>query len=218
MYFGLLHLCFRSSCSAGEYLIFFPSLLFCLFAFVLLIFKFLLLSTLSQLLKVIAGAYSENVPVICIVGGPNFNDYGTNRILHHTIGLPDFRQELRCFQTVTYYQAVVNISEDAKELTDTTISTALKESKPVYISVGCNLPAIPHPTFSREPVPFSLPPSTFHKSPSNLKTSFHPECFCCRYPITKHEELVWLKISTMLPIEKSSSMKDWNTLDCVGWI
>ncbi|CAA6656892.1 unnamed protein product [Spirodela intermedia] len=36
----------------------------------------------------IAGAYSENLPVICIVGGPNSNDYGTNRILHHTIGSP----------------------------------------------------------------------------------------------------------------------------------
>ncbi|KAI3752751.1 hypothetical protein L2E82_24788 [Cichorium intybus] len=50
--------------------------------------------------------------------------------------------------------AVVNNLEDAHELMDTAISTALKESKPVYISVGCNLSTIPHPTFSREPVPF----------------------------------------------------------------
>lgn len=57
-----------------------------------------------SVINAIAGAYSENLPVICIVGGPNSNDYGTNRILHHTIGLPDFTQELRCFQTVTCYQ------------------------------------------------------------------------------------------------------------------
>lgn len=57
-----------------------------------------------SVLNAIAGAYSENLPVICIVGGPNSNDYGTNRILHHTIGLPDFSQELRCFQTVTCSQ------------------------------------------------------------------------------------------------------------------
>ncbi|XP_027156810.1 pyruvate decarboxylase 1-like [Coffea eugenioides] len=57
-----------------------------------------------SVLNAIAGAYSENLPVICIVGGPNSNDYGTNRILHHTIGLPDFSQELRCFQTVTCIQ------------------------------------------------------------------------------------------------------------------
>ncbi|KAL3585785.1 hypothetical protein D5086_012652 [Populus alba] len=111
-----------------------------------------------SVLNAIAGANSENLPVICIVGGPNSNDYGTNRILHHTIGLPDFSQELRCFQTVTCYQAVVNNLEDAHEQIDTAISTALKENKPVYISVSCNLSAIPHPTFSREPVPFSLSP------------------------------------------------------------
>ncbi|KAJ6913317.1 pyruvate decarboxylase 2-like [Populus alba x Populus x berolinensis] len=111
-----------------------------------------------SVLNAIAGANSENLPVICIVGGPNSNDYGTNRILHHTIGLPDFSQELRCFQTVTCYQAVVNNLEDAHEQIDTAISTALKENKPVYISVSCNLSAIPHPSFSREPVPFSLSP------------------------------------------------------------
>lgn len=111
-----------------------------------------------SVLNAIAGACSENLPVICIVGGPNSNDYGTNRILHHTIGLPDFSQELRCFQTVTCHQAVVNNLEDAHELIDTAISTALKESKPVYISIGCNLSAIPHPTFARDPVPFFLAP------------------------------------------------------------
>ncbi|KAL4019576.1 hypothetical protein IC575_018328 [Cucumis melo] len=111
-----------------------------------------------SVLNAIAGAYSENLPVICIVGGPNSNDYGTNRILHHTIGLPDFTQELRCFQTVTCYQAIVNDLDDAHEQIDTAISTALKESKPVYISISCNLPGISHPTFARDPVPFFLAP------------------------------------------------------------
>ncbi|KAM7510502.1 hypothetical protein LguiB_009377 [Lonicera macranthoides] len=54
--------------------------------------------------------------------------------------------------------AVVNNLEDAHELIDTAISTSLKESKPVYISVSCNLLDIPHPAFSREPVPFSFSP------------------------------------------------------------
>ncbi|KAI3892155.1 hypothetical protein MKX03_037702 [Papaver bracteatum] len=111
-----------------------------------------------SVINAIAGAYSEDLPVICIVGCPNSNDYGTNRILHHTIGLPDFSQELRCFQTVTCFQAVVNNLDDAHELIDTAISTALKESKPVYISISCNLPAVPHPTFTEEPVPFYLAP------------------------------------------------------------
>ncbi|GAB2298609.1 Pyruvate decarboxylase 1 [Dionaea muscipula] len=112
-----------------------------------------------SILNAIAGAYSENLPVICIVGGPNSNDYGTNRILHHTIGLPDFTQELRCFQAVTCTQAIVSNLDDAHELIDTAISTALKESKPVYISISCNLSGLPHPTFAKDPVPFYLPPS-----------------------------------------------------------
>ncbi|PWA43533.1 thiamine pyrophosphate (TPP)-dependent enzyme [Artemisia annua] len=116
-----------------------------------------------SVLNAIAGAYSENLSLICIVGGPNSNDYGTNRIIHHTIGVSDFNQELRCFQTVTCYQVVVNNLEDAHEQIDTAISTALKESKPVYISIGCNLAAIPHPSFSREPIPFSLSPKLSNK-------------------------------------------------------
>ncbi|KAF8749376.1 hypothetical protein HU200_012715 [Digitaria exilis] len=103
-------------------------------------------------------ADGENLPVICIVGGPNSNDYGTNRVLHHTIGLPDFSQELRCFQPVTCHQAVVNNLDDAHEQIDRAISTALRESKPVYISVSCNLPGMPHPTFTAEPVPYFLAP------------------------------------------------------------
>ncbi|KAL9255209.1 Pyruvate decarboxylase 4-like protein [Drosera capensis] len=112
-----------------------------------------------SVINAIAGAYSENLPVICMVGGPNSNDYGTNRIIHHTIGETDFGQELRCFQNVTCHQAVINNLDDAHEQIDTAISTALKESKPVYISISCNLPALPHPAFAREPVPFFLDPS-----------------------------------------------------------
>ncbi|KAG7037001.1 Pyruvate decarboxylase 4, partial [Cucurbita argyrosperma subsp. argyrosperma] len=116
-----------------------------------------------SVLNAIAGAYSENLPVICIVGGPNTNDFGTNRILHHTIGLFDFSQELRCFQTVTCFQAVINNMEEAHAQIDKAISTALAESKPVYISISCNLPGIPHPTFMRDPIPFSISPRLSNK-------------------------------------------------------
>lgn len=60
-----------------------------------------------SLINAIAGAYSEDLPLVCIVGAPNSNEYGSNKILHHTIGLPDFSQELRCFQNVTCYQVVL---------------------------------------------------------------------------------------------------------------
>jgi len=55
-------------------------------------------------------------------------------------------------------QAVVNNLDDAHEQIDTAIATALRESKPVYISVSCNLAGLSHPTFSREPVPLFISP------------------------------------------------------------
>ncbi|OAE27928.1 hypothetical protein AXG93_3309s1250 [Marchantia polymorpha subsp. ruderalis] len=111
----------------------------------------------------IAGAYSENLPVICIVGGPNSHDYGTSRILHHTIGHPDFSQELRCFQTVT-----LNDLNSAHEQVDYAISTSIRESKPVYISVSCNLPHISNPSFVPD-LPFG--PQTRISNPATLQAS-----------------------------------------------
>ncbi|KHN26768.1 Pyruvate decarboxylase isozyme 2 [Glycine soja] len=111
-----------------------------------------------SILNAIAGAYCEDLPIICIVGGPNSNDYGSNKILHHSIGLPDYTQELCCFQPVTCHQVVVNNLDDAHERIDTAIATALRESKPVYISIACNLSAIPHHSFIDQPLPFYLTP------------------------------------------------------------
>ncbi|CAM6114831.1 unnamed protein product [Calypogeia fissa] len=109
-----------------------------------------------SVINAIAGAYSQNLPVICIVGGPNSNDYGTSRILHHTIGIPDFSQEYRAFQEVTCAQQVITDVNNAHEQIDRAISTALLESKPVYISVSCNLANVSHPSFIRDPVPYYM--------------------------------------------------------------
>ncbi|CAL5424610.1 unnamed protein product [Camellia sinensis] len=47
---------------------------------------------------------------------------------------------------------------------DTAISTALKERKPAYINICCNLPSILHPTFNREPIPLMLSPWSSNKN------------------------------------------------------
>ena len=57
-----------------------------------------------SVINAVAGAYSESLPLIVITGGPNSNDYGTSRILHHTTGLPNFHQEAACFKEVTAAQ------------------------------------------------------------------------------------------------------------------
>jgi hypothetical protein len=90
-------------------------------------------------------AYSVlDLPVVCIVGGPNSNKYGTNRVLHYTISLPDFSQELRGFQAIAYYQAIINNLDDAQEQMDMAIAMVLRKSKQVYVSVSYNMADLFH--------------------------------------------------------------------------
>ncbi|KAA8517430.1 hypothetical protein F0562_017723 [Nyssa sinensis] len=110
-----------------------------------------------SVVNAIAGAFCESIPLLCIVGAPHSNYYGTNATLHHAIAPLDFNKELRCFEPITCYQAVVNDLEDAHEKIDAAITTALKESKPVIISISSNLPGRPHPSFNQKPIPFCFP-------------------------------------------------------------
>lgn len=41
---------------------------------------------------------------------------------------------------------------------DFAIAEALRQQKPVYISISCNLPGLPYPTFDEVPVPFAISP------------------------------------------------------------
>jgi TPP-dependent 2-oxoacid decarboxylase len=46
--------------------------------------------------------------------------------------------------------------DDAHELVDRAISTCLNESKPVYISVSCNIANTVHPSFTRSTIPYAI--------------------------------------------------------------
>ncbi|URE00240.1 Pyruvate decarboxylase [Musa troglodytarum] len=62
-----------------------------------------------SVLNAIAGAYSENPSVVCIVGGHNSDDYGTNRILlHHAILSVHRRPQIRTglSRITLYFQAI----------------------------------------------------------------------------------------------------------------
>jgi len=105
-----------------------------------------------SLINAIAGAYSDDLPVIVISGGPNSNDFGTNRILHHTIGLPERNQQYEMFKQVTVEAVIITNSIDAPTLIDRAISTALIKMKPVYIEICCNIAE----QLVNTPVPMSI--------------------------------------------------------------
>ncbi|KAL3161234.1 Pyruvate decarboxylase 1 [Trebouxia sp. C0009 RCD-2024] len=105
-----------------------------------------------SVINAIAGAYSENLPVICIVG-----DEGVQRSYmyagkHH----PACTLQLHMLGIVLQTQ-IVHI-EDAYGLMDSAVAAAMRNSKPVYISICCNMAGEVHPSFGGDPVPFALTP------------------------------------------------------------
>ena len=97
----------------------------------------------------VAGAYAERLPVIFVSSGPNTNDAGENHILHHTMGTHDFFDQYEVCRQVTCAAVRILHPDNAPALIDEAISTALRERKPAYIEIACNLSAAPCP----EPAP-----------------------------------------------------------------
>lgn len=91
----------------------------------------------------VAGAYAENLPVIFVSGGYNTNDEVANHLLHHTIGTHDLTYQYEIFRQVTCASVRILNAENAPLLIDHAIVTALREQKPAYIEIACNLAAAP---------------------------------------------------------------------------
>jgi pyruvate decarboxylase len=87
----------------------------------------------------LAGAYAEDLPVILISGSPNTNDLGANHLLHHTLGTLNFQYQSEIARQITCEAVAITYPEDAPYLIDKAIRAALREKKPVYIEIPCNL-------------------------------------------------------------------------------
>ena len=98
----------------------------------------------------VAGAYAENLPVIFVSAGYNTNDEVANHLLHHTIGTRDLSYQYEMFRQVTCAAVRILNFENAPSLIDHAIVTALRERKPAYIEIACNLAAAP----CNKPAPF----------------------------------------------------------------
>jgi indolepyruvate decarboxylase len=94
-------------------------------------------------LNAIGGAYAENLPVILISGTPNTNDRSTEHLLHHTLGTHDFLYQLEIAKRLTCAAVSITSAFDAPGQIDYAIRTALREKKPAYIGIACNIAAAP---------------------------------------------------------------------------
>lgn len=90
-------------------------------------------------MNAVGGAYSEDVPLILISGAPNTNDYGTGNILHHTIGTSHYHYQMEMLRHITCAANGILNAEEAPAKIDHVIRTALKERKPAYLEIPCNL-------------------------------------------------------------------------------
>lgn len=111
-----------------------------------------------------AGAYSEDLPVLVVSGGPNTNDAPANHLLHHTLGEHDFYQAARCFEPVVAGTFTIRHAEDAPRMIDAAVTTCLARRKPVYLEIACNLAGAEIP----EPPPLTLPPEPLSSDPAAL--------------------------------------------------
>ena len=100
----------------------------------------------------VAGAYAESLPVIFVSAGYNTNDPSANHLLHHTLGTHDFSYQYEAFRNVTCAAVRILCAENAPSLIDHAVLTALRERKPAYIEIACNLSDAPCP----QPVPFDI--------------------------------------------------------------
>lgn len=94
-------------------------------------------------LNAIGGAYAENLPVILISGAPNSNDHASGHLLHHTLGTHDFQYQLEIAKRLTCAAVSVQTAAEAPALIDHAIRAALRERKPAYIEIACNISGAP---------------------------------------------------------------------------
>src|SRR5271166_3007241 len=93
-------------------------------------------------LNAIAGAYAESVPVVHIVGTPALAAIQTGTTRHHNLPGRDYGHFARMAAEVTAAQADLR-PDTAPEEIDRVLSTALRTSRPVYLTIPADVAGIP---------------------------------------------------------------------------
>jgi len=87
----------------------------------------------------IAGAYSEYVPIVHIVGYPSTSSQRDGALLHHTLGNGDFTVFSRMSKEISCAVSMLNHQHEAAMLIDNAIRECYLQSRPVYISLPSDM-------------------------------------------------------------------------------
>ncbi|ATL70509.1 alpha-keto acid decarboxylase family protein [Nocardia terpenica] len=95
----------------------------------------------------VAGSFAERVPMVHLAVGPAQEMERSGAILHHTTGDGDYERFARAHEQITCAQAVLRPGTAGAEI-DRVLTTALRESRPVYLRLPADVAAerIPAPT------------------------------------------------------------------------
>jgi pyruvate decarboxylase len=90
-------------------------------------------------INAIAGSYAEHVPVVHVVGSPARHLQESGAVVHHTLG--DGRSGVfrEIHEKVTVASSALRDARTAPQVIDDSIIQCLRESRPVYIDLPCDL-------------------------------------------------------------------------------
>ncbi|KAJ4300747.1 hypothetical protein N0V90_002835 [Kalmusia sp. IMI 367209] len=87
----------------------------------------------------IAGAYSEYVPIVHIVGYPTTTAQRDGLLLHHTLGNGDFNVFSKMSAQISCAVSMLNHQHEAATLIDNAIRECILQSRPVYIALPTDM-------------------------------------------------------------------------------
>ncbi|KAF2444283.1 pyruvate decarboxylase [Karstenula rhodostoma CBS 690.94] len=87
----------------------------------------------------IAGAYSEYVPIVHIVGYPTTAAQKNGLLLHHTLGNGDFNVFSKMSTQISCAVSLLNHQHEAATLIDNAIRECILQSRPVYIALPTDM-------------------------------------------------------------------------------
>lgn len=86
----------------------------------------------------VAGSFTENVPVIKIVGSPSSNVKNSRALVHHSTGEGEFNTYYRMYKEITVAQACITELNAASEI-DRVLTTAYQLKRPGYIELPVDI-------------------------------------------------------------------------------
>ncbi|KAJ7612337.1 thiamine diphosphate-binding protein [Mycena polygramma] len=87
----------------------------------------------------IAGAFSEMVPVLHIVGVPTTAQQQAKAFLHHTLGDGRYDAYIQAAQNFTISQGIITHKDGAAAVIDRVLTECITRARPVYLTLPTNL-------------------------------------------------------------------------------